>query len=336
MKNEIWLLLDSASVGGIETHVLELARGLQKHYITVRVVFMKCHGAHPLVAMLEKHSIPYTIASQNDNSLLSLCKCYKPAIIHTHGYKAGIIGRLIARYLGINSVSTSHVGEKPRGKLALYDCLDRYTSFLAACVFSVSPEIAKRLPCQSKLIENFVDIDSAQPSSGRQIAFVGRLSHEKGPDIFRDIACQQATLAFHVYGHGPMGQGLKAHSTENMIYHGFQQNMNLVWKQVGLLLITSRYEGLPMAAIEAMARGIPVLAANVGALDSLIDHGKNGWLVKPGDVDEFINYLEYWQGLSKTQQDTMRQAAINKVKQHFSSEAIIPKYIQCYQGLTAR
>lgn len=333
MNSEIWLLLDSRSIGGIESHVFQLAKGLRQHNIAVRVVLMKLYGKHPLVKLLSGSDIPCTVASQKDNDLFALCKKYKPAIIHTHGYKSGIVGRCIANYLGIPLVSTHHAGEQPEGRVAFYDWMDRYSSFLSDHIFSVSPQVSSRLPCKSEIIKNFVDAVATNPSKGNQVAFVGRLSHEKGPDILKRIACQQQSFVFHIYGDGPLRDQLVLDSPSNMVYHGLQKEMNSIWPRIGLLLITSRYEGLPMAAIEAMAHGIPVLASRVGALNSLIKHRVNGWLVEPDDTEAFFYFLRQWQQLSNGAKNAMRRAAMATVKQSFSSNAVIPRYIQCYQHL---
>ena len=57
------------------------------------------------------------------------------------------------------------------------------------------------------------------------------------------------------------------------------------WREIGLLLMPSRAEGLPMASLEALAAGVPVASARVGAMPEVIDEGVNGWLFDVGDVD---------------------------------------------------
>ena len=342
-QNEIWLLLDSSSVGGIETHILQLADGLNKNGVSVRVVFLQRYGIHPLFELLEKKGINYNIVSAGNPAsfitkspflpLFTLMRKMKPQLIHTHGYKAGIFGRCIAKYLGIKSISTFHAGEKPKGKAAFYDWLDRHLSVLANHVYSVSPQVSARLSVDSELVENFVDTSDLTLSSGNNIAFVGRLSHEKGPDIYLRLADLHPGKPFHFYGDGPLSKQLMSTSTANVYYHGYQQDMNVVWDDVGLLVITSRYEGLPMAAIEAMARGIPVLAFNVGALSSLIDNGVNGWLVDSGDVNGLSSCLEKWHQSTENEHSVMCDAAVATVKQRYSSTAIMPKYIKNYSQL---
>ncbi|GAM60045.1 glycosyltransferase sypH [Vibrio ishigakensis] len=55
--------------------------------------------------------------------------------------------------------------------------------------------------------------------------------------------------------------------------------MSSVYPRLDLLLITSRYEGLPMTALEAMARGVPVASLDVGDISKLVKHNQNGFVV---------------------------------------------------------
>jgi len=331
-SNEVWILVDSSKFGGIESHILELSTALVKEHLSVRVVLLRCYGPHPLVKGLNAKRIPVNIAN-GEVGFLHLAFKNPPAIIHTHGYKAGITGRLVGKLLGIKTVSTFHAGEKPKGRVAFYDWLDRYASTLADHVFAVSHPVAERIHTSSQVIENFVDTDVVQLSAGEQIAFVGRLSEEKGPDRFVKLASKNTNVYFHVYGDGPLADSLQGRSPANTLYHGQQKYMNEAWNDIGLLLITSRFEGLPMAAIEAMARGIPVIAFDVGALSKLIDHNKNGWLIAPGDLKSFQKHLLYWLDLSAAERADIRFSARKKVVNNFSRKAVIPKYLSCYGQL---
>ncbi len=101
-------------------------------------------------------------------------------------------------------------------------------------------------------MNNFVSIAN-QHCRYKQIAFVGRLSHEKGADRFIDIARHIPDIEFSIYGDGPEKPRLIENAPANVIFHGHQNDMDAVWCNISALVISSRYEGLPMAALEAMA-----------------------------------------------------------------------------------
>ncbi|USD67797.1 glycosyltransferase family 4 protein [Vibrio sp. SCSIO 43136] len=340
--NEIWLLLDSRVFGGIETHVLELAIGLQIFKHPVRVVFITQYDEpSALVDRLQANNIRFSYlyqvcsSSKRINPVRALrqgIKRYKPILVHAHGYKASVVSRFAKVTLPkgtIKQFTTYHAGETPTGKVGLYDWLDRHTSYLSEQCFAVSKLIQDKVPADSIVLNNFVSTQDVRPSKGQQIAFVGRLSMEKGPDRFVDLACNFPYLEFHVYGTGPMETELLDRGEPNVLYHGHQNNMTRVWENVGLLVISSRYEGLPMSALEAMARGIPVAAMKVGALDELIDHRTNGWLAESDN--ELLAGVMEWLQLTPEQKKSIANNAQYTINLNFSSQAVVPKILNIYQ-----
>ena len=218
--------------------------------------------------------------------------------------------------------------------MALYDWLHRQSSRFNNRSFSVSSEIANRLPVQSVVLDNFISIPGVSPKTDSQIAFVGRLSEEKGPDHILSIASQLKPLQFHIYGDGPLGASLRGQASDNCLFHGNQASMVPHWGKIDLLLMPSRYEGLPMVALEAMGRRIPVIAFNVGAMDKVVLPGVNGWLIKPGHVESFQQKIEDWLNMDSCCKDSIRDAAKEHINSHFNTQKIIPLILDQYaEGL---
>jgi len=328
---KIWLLLDSSKGGGIESHVLQLSQGLLTHGEHVEVIFLTDYGAHPLRDALLSLGIATRSLDGQFKTLFQLLKNERPMVLHTHGYKAGIIGRFAAWLNKTPTVSTYHAGEIATGKLAIYDWIDRKTARFSHKVFAVSPQIANRLPGQVDLFNNFVNSDNLKESTGEQIAFVGRVSREKGPDYFMALASYYPEIDFHLYGDGPEMDEIKSESPSNLKLHGQQDDMSDTWSKIGLLVIPSRFEGLPMAALEAMARGIPVLAFNVGALDRLIKPECNGWLVEPGNIHQLAKQISLWSGFSAQHKSLLKLACKKTIKAQFCSRRAIPRLIENYK-----
>lgn len=333
-RKEIWLLVDSRGSGGIESHILQLASGLHLHHLPVSVVFIADYGQHPLKDALVEHGIRVITLSNSISGLWRLVRKEKPRLLHSHGYKAGIISRVIGVLRGIPVVSTYHAGEAVTGKLAVYDFIDRHTAMLAAQCLTVSRPISQRLPVASLMLNNFVHTESVSIGRGLQYAFVGRLSEEKGPHIMLDIARKLPDIQFHIYGDGPLADQLRRQASGNVTFHGDQSDMSKIWPEIGLLIMPSLFEGLPMAALESMNRGIPVLATHVGALPDLINHGVNGWLLPVADSDDFIDYIQQWQFMPADQQMSIRFQARYQVATKFSAETVIPQLISIYQKVS--
>ena len=129
----------------------------------------------------------------------------------------------------------------------------------------------------------------ADPGDGlaerqRRIVYVGRLSREKGVDTLLEAA-QGLDGVIEVIGDGPERARLERIAPSNVVFRG-QLGRALVLERIKsatALAIPSRwYEGFPLAALESMATGTPVLASNIGALGELVVHGKTGLLLPPG------------------------------------------------------
>lgn len=323
----IYQLIDSRSPGGIETHVLNLSKWLNKNGYRSQVIFLKDHGEHPLKQQLINEGISWRCL--NSYKALFHLVTHSPCLLSTHGYKAGIVGRVIGKLCKTPVVSTFHSGDLGAGKLKFYSYLDSLTAVLADRAISVSPEIAARLPISSNQIMNFITPQSMPVERGNQIAFVGRLSSEKGPDSFARITAQLGQPAnCHIYGDGPMAESLQQRYP-HLSFHG-HVDMEEHWQKIGLLCISSESEGLPLAALEAMTRGIPVASYRIGALPQLICHNKNGWLIPPGDEAAFQSVLERWILSSATKKAELSVNAHQQASRHFSDDAICPSILQMY------
>jgi glycosyltransferase involved in cell wall biosynthesis len=336
--SEICLLLDSSGPGGIESHVAELAAGLRDAGETVRVLFLQDHGPHPLRARLDAEGIAReTLAGGLWPLIRRLGGAKRPALLHTHGYKANLLGRLAALLTRVPVVATYHAGEKPPGMLAWYDRADRWTSFAGQRI-AVSRKILARLPFGGRLVPNFVAVPSrsACRNGCNVVAFVGRMSIEKGPDLFCRLAAAAPGPNYVAFGGGPMLHALQAVHGSRITFHGPRAGMDGAWSGIGLLAVTSRAEGLPLAVLEAMANGVPVAGFAVGALPEVIEDGVNGFLVPEGDLQALAGRVQRWQAMDASGRAALSLAARATVRERFGREAGVDAIRACYARLRGR
>lgn len=329
---EIWQLVDASSVGGIERHVSELTTALCQAGLPSRAVLYAPHAPNAWLDQLRREQTPHHVLSGRVAGLLDALRRHRPRLVHTHGYKAGIVGRLAARLLRIPVVSSFHAGETGRWPVNLYQAVDAATAGLARRI-SVSQAIASRLPYASETIANFVSVPSVDLSQPlpRRIAFVGRLSEEKGPDLFCEIARAAGPIAaWDIYGDGPMRDALEDRYRGIVSFHGFQPQMSEVWKNVGLLMMPSRAEGLPMAALEALVRGIPVAASAVGGMPGLLKTIDQDGLFEAGDIARAVEVVTRWRRLDGPALAALRSAGRQSIQDRFSASAILPKFLAVY------
>lgn len=324
---EIWCLLDSRGMGGIESHIAELAIGLRAAGHAPRVLFLTDYGPHPLRDRLDGAGIPWEALPGGFVPLLRRLRGGLPNILHSHGYKANLLGRLAGRLAGVPTVATYHAGEKPPGILGWYDRIDRWTSCLGGRI-AVSRPILARLPWGGALVPNFVALPQVtSDASPEVVAFVGRMSHEKGPDLFVALAAAVPELEFVAYGDGPMLPTLRVAQSGRVDFRGARMGMADAWREIGLLAITSRAEGLPLAVLEAMANGVPVAAFAVGALPDVITDGIDGYLTAPGDVTALAEAVRRWRASDRC---ALSAAARETVNERFSTAAGVAATLRVY------
>ncbi|OPX55076.1 hypothetical protein BTE48_10615 [Oceanospirillum multiglobuliferum] len=342
----IILFIDSRDMGGIESHVLNLALALKKQHHLVEVIFWRCYQSqakhnfglqhHPIWPLLLAEGIP---VKSVQGSISTLLKCVpKGAIVHSHGYKANLLNKLLCSIGRWHALPTHHNGDLGKGLLRIYVACDELSSKLFHPI-SVSAPIYQRLAYGGSLITNFVTLPERdaleRPSqSANQIAFVGRISPEKNAEGFCLLSQYLDGQQLHIYGEGVEKELLSKQYSQHYWYG--QQNMAEHWSKIDLLVMPSLEEGLPLAALEAMAHGIPVCAFAVGDLPALIRDGVNGWLIPKGDLKAMANRICQWQSLGDQEKLKIRKQSQAIIKIHYSVEAVLPAITNIYQQVSLK
>ena len=144
--------------------------------------------------------------------------------------------------------------------------------------------------------------------------------------------------SFHLFivGDGLQEQELKALSSslnvhDRIHFLGFRKDVYRLCSAADIFLFASLQEGLPVALMEAMACGLPIIASNIRGNIDLIDPESGGWLVSPTDVDGFsaairnaMNHRNMW--------PSMKAHNLAKV-QHYSIDAVVAQMAEIYKGI---
>lgn len=344
----VLLFLDSSGLGGIETHVATLAEALPARGLAAEILFWRAYPGNAFEERLARAGLPFSALEGRFGALLRRLRGGGPVLLHTHGYKAGILGRLAARLAGVPVVSTYHAGERGRFPVNLYQLLDEWTGCLAERL-AVSGKIARELPFGAAVVPNFIAFPPLGPARPRrpQIGFVGRLSPEKAPDRFLALAGMLGDAAdFHIFGNGPMRPSLESPAGPAVIWHGMVSEPGAIWPALDLLVMPSRAEGLPMAALEALAQGIPIVATDAGDLRAVIGRdgaetpspadgrGAAGWLVGGATENEVMAGLAAavrgWLALPAPQREALRHAAHFHGARHFGLDEGLGRILAAY------
>lgn len=243
-------------------------------------------------------------------------------IIHTNGYFADIIGIPAARMMGIPSISTCHGFITNDMKLKLYCFLDRMVLLFANKIIAVSDDIKDNLAkigikkSKIRVILNSVESNSDRSAlkfSRMQIpsnldlqdedlvlGYVGRLSEEKGTKFLIEAVSSldqaKVPVKLLLIGDGHQKRELERLVQEKglnrkVLFVGFQDRIEVWLKMLDVFVLPSLSEGTPMALLEAMAQGLPVVASNVGGIPSIIRSGYNGILTEPANQRKLVDAI---------------------------------------------
>ncbi len=283
-------------------------------------------------------------------------------VLCCHGYKANLLGLLAARWVRtpVISVSRGWTGETLR--VRLYEILDRRVLRQMDCVVAVSHGQAKKVlrsgvqPSKMNVIHNAVhprtadDVQSEYADRLRGlfhepprliVGAAGRLSPEKGFDVLIDAAATVSRVhpqaAFVLFGDGALRESLQAkiHAgglDEKFILAGFHADYHSYLPHVDLLVLPSYTEGLPNVVLEAFAAGVPVVATAVGGTPEVVEDGRCGYLVPPGDAAELAGRIADVLSDDDTRR-AMGAQGRERVAKHFSYTAQAESYQRLFRCL---
>lgn len=157
---------------------------------------------------------------------------------------------------------------------------------------------------------------------------VGRLEYQKGFDLLLKAAkLIEIDYTLEIYGagseHAALQKLVEELGLENKVkFRGYEHNPYKKLVLADIFLLSSRYEGLPNAAIEANYLGLPVVAfRSPGGIEEIIQEGINGFLVKPFDLEAFaINAVRSAELLQSS------DLISSEAKKTYNAQSVIKKY----------
>ena len=251
---------------------------------------------------------------QDLGSLLKLLKIIKkinPDVIHLHSSKAGVLGRIACKLSGRSSACfyTPHgfsflrkdISSKKR---SIFKAIENISSFFGgttiACSQSELDHAKSAGQKKAILIENSIPLNLVSEAigspSGCRITSSGRLCNQKNPSAFRQIAIalNKEPASFLWIGDGELKHEL-------MIDDKLPENLDLTgWiarevvvsylDRSDIFVMTSLWEGMPLALIEAQAAGLPAVVLNVEGCKDIVTDGVTGFICD--DIDQMQNRLK--------------------------------------------
>ncbi|MEO6848710.1 MAG: glycosyltransferase [Chthoniobacterales bacterium] len=358
-------VIDSLDLGGAQTVILQIARQMDRSRFSMEVAVM--HGRGFFTESLEKEGIRVHSLSGNKFPPTYIPKFLKLAhgnrfqIFHFHLFGANWIAKPLAALLGHRHlIAHDHCNDLYRSEKPLHIAIDRFTNRFASKIVAVSKstedfltKVEKIDPSKVTYLANGVDTTRFQPatqekrSACRQklglpqdaivIGGVGRLHPQKNFSLFLDVAAllrDQTNVHFVIAGTGPEETMLRRKAVslgldKQIHFAGLVSDMPDFYAALDGLLLTSRYEGMPITVLEAMASGLFVVGSDLDGVKEVISDGVNGYLVNPNSAPDFVSRLNSLIASTDVRR-TVGNAARRHVETHFAIESMVSTLERLY------
>ncbi len=309
--------------GGIKNHLLTLLNHLDKTRYSPIVV---SPSGTSLFAELKASGLDVRELNISDSlnpaadvkyifQFRRMIKKIKPAIIHMHSAKAGIVGRLslIGMINRPKTIVTMHsfVMDERVGscRRRLVRMLERLLHAKTDRFIAVSEALKNNLVDSMGISANKINVvhngiqfaDFEKKKSDKiKIVAISRLAPQKGVDYFIKaaaiVAKKHQNAVFSIFGDGPLRDDLEKLANElgisdKLTFHGFSDEILNILPEYSIFVIASIHEAFGLSLIEAMSVKLPVIASRTGGITEIIDGCSTGLFAEPGNPEDIANQI---------------------------------------------
>lgn len=170
----------------------------------------------------------------------------------------------------------------------------------------------------------------------RMVTYLGRLSAEKAPDLLVDaweqVADRHPLWSLQFVGSGPMSEEIAGRQVPRCVVLPATDDAAGVLQRTGILALPSLVEGFPLSLLEAMACGVPAVAADASAgVRELVDDGRTGLLTVRGDADDLAAALDRLMGDGELRRDLAAHARSHA--RAYRLDSILDQWEQLFASL---
>ena len=352
-------------LGGAQRIVLDLIRELGSNGILITgkggtlydVVTKEFGEKHITLPCLKREINPLgdlVCLFKLRNILIKLYKKYDRIILHTHGSKAGVIGRIVAGSLPfVYSVHVIHgFAVNPYispFKRFIYLNAERVSSCFGDIIVTVarahiekSAELGMSKRVKYCNIPNYVCVDKFKIKRNKsnlvKVGTVANFKPQKNPLMWAKVALEVTSkfdnVEFLYIGDGPLKKMVEdlIKGNKKIKILGWSNKVPDFLSDMDIFFLPSRWEGLPLSVLEAMASGLPVVASRVDGTPEAVLDTVTGYLLESNDLG---GYVERFGELiyDKKKRETMGRDGRSRVENYFSYERMIERVFNVYGQL---
>jgi glycosyltransferase involved in cell wall biosynthesis len=357
-------VIETGGPGGAEQMMVHLAAGLGSEYRSEAALIRDSW----LGTALQKRGVPVTMLRSGFEgsfatlrNLMKLIRQRRVAILHTHEFFMNTLGLVASRLTGVPVVATVHgknyYSERFRRRLA-YRLVGRSAGQMVAVSDDVREFLVEQVGIPSnriRVVRNGVPVNGQSSherlstlrerlgldQNARVVGTVGSLYPVKGHKYLIDAAvhvvrrCPDVT--FLIVGRGRLREELEAQASGLGVapyirFLGHRDDVRDLLDVCDAFVLPSLSEGMPLALLEAMAAGVPTVATRVGGVGEVLEDGKSGLLVPPGEshavAESLVTLLE-----DRTLATEIGEFAREVVARRYSLEGMVQAYQEVYAGI---
>jgi glycosyltransferase involved in cell wall biosynthesis len=371
-SGRVLLVITTLTLGGAETQVVRLALELKRKGWVVAVACLvepTAYVGQLKAAAIPVHSLRMPRGIPDPRGicrLRSLIRKFNPDVVHSHMVHANLlsrVARLICRFPVLictahNLRETSERGGPTWHKELLY----RATDFLADTTTIICGAASERylrigaVPAgKLRVIHNGVDTEHFSPSKNRRPAArkalnvadhfvwlaVGRLVHQKDyPTLLRALTLLgRSKWVLLIAGRGPLAADLQAECevlglSERVRFLGGRENILELYHAADAFVMSSRFEGLSAALLEAASMGLPSVVTRVGGNTDIAIDGVTGYVVEPQNPTVLANAMRSIMDAPPEERLAFSIASRRRCVDNFQFETISQRWLELYRQYT--
>jgi len=363
-----YIVTRAEPIGGAQIHVRDMAEAMQRRGHAVIVLtggeghFTEDLRARNIETVILDHLI-VPIRPWRDlralRELRAALEAFGPDLVATHSAKAGVIGRMAARLLGVPVTVTTHGWSFTTGvppfKAFVYRWIERVTGPFGADKTITVSEYDRQLALRAGVLSEarMVTVHNgipdvppalrADPSrTPPRLVMVARFGAQKDhPTLLRALAgLRDLPWQLDLVGEGPLlsqTRGLAASLglEDRVRFLGQRKDVDRILADAQVGLLVTNWEGLPLSILEAMRANLPVVASDVGGVSESVTDGVTGYVVPKGDVDVLRERLR------RLLSDPALRAGLGmrgraEYETHFALERSVSKTLAVYESVLRR
>lgn len=304
---KVLYLLQSTRFSGAENVVCQII-SLLKNKSDIEMIY--CSPDGQIREALKERDIQFEpIKELSVKEVKRIIKKCNPDIIHAHDRSACITAAIASKNIPV--VAHIHVNNNSGVVSLLKNVVFTWFSKKYRHIFWVSDSAYDEfqfkgiIKKKSSVLYNVIDMktlskktDSDTAEYDYNIVYVGRLSYQKNPErlmkVLHSVIQKKDDVKIAIVGNGEYKQFVVDYIRDNDLdknidYLGYLNNPLKIIRSSKVLVMTSRFEGTPMVALEAQCLGVPIVSTPVDGMKKIVQNGNNGYLTDADD--EIVSHL---------------------------------------------